>query len=95
MFQLRLKKQLSGLCSHNRFLSLFALNQRYGFLRCMKLLATIRIKMVVSVVQSIGIFSSSKVKKWVASVVSALSRGFLVLKHVLKTVSDIEWIEYG
>ena len=43
--------------------------------------------MVVSVVQSIGIFFPLRqVKKSVVSVVFATSRDFLVLKHALKTV---------
>ena len=40
--------------------SLFARNQRYGCLRYVKALAIIRIKMVVSVVQSIDTFSLKK-----------------------------------
>ena len=56
LFQLRLKKWLSALCPHNVFLSLFAMNERCGCVRCMKTLAIIRIEMVVLVVQSKGIF---------------------------------------
>ena len=68
MFQLRFKNQLSALCPHVMFLSLFALNQRYDFLRCVRTLAIIQIKVVVSVVQSIGIFYSHRqVKKWIVS----------------------------
>ena len=53
----------------------------------MKALANIRIKMVVSVVQRIGLgIFSPKIKKWVVSVVPAPSCDFVVLKHVLKTV---------
>ena len=84
MFQLRFK----GICLRcvlNMFLSLFAMNPRYGCLLCMKTLATIRIKMIVPVVQSIGIFFSLRqVKKLVVSVVFAPSHDFLVLKYVLK-----------
>ena len=48
--------------------------------------------MVVSVVQSIGIFFSFRqVKESVVSVVFAPSRDFLVSKHVLKE-GQIEWI---
>ena len=55
---------MSALCPHNMFLLIFAMNQRYGCFRCMKTLPIIRIKMVVSVVQSIGIFFSLRgVKK--------------------------------
>ena len=78
----------------NRFLSLFALSQRNSCFRCMKFLAIIRMKVVVSIVQSIDIFSY-KVKKSVVSVVTAPSPDFPILKHVLKTVGEIEWIEYG
>ena len=60
LFQLRFKKWLSALCPHNVFLSLFAMNERCGCVRCMKTLAIIRIKMVVLVVQSKGIFFSLK-----------------------------------
>ena len=56
MFQIRFKKQLSVLCPHNLFLLIFAMNQRYGCFRCLKALPIIRIKMVVSVIQGIGIF---------------------------------------
>lgn len=59
------------------------LYERYD---CMKALAMIRTKMIVSVVQSVGIFLLLKGKKSVVSVVSPLSHGFLVLKDVLKTV---------
>ena len=57
----------------------------------MKTLAIIQIKMVVSVVQTIGIFFSSAVKKSAVSIVLASSCDFLVLKHALKA-GDIEWI---
>ena len=59
------------LCPHYPFISLFAMNQIYGCLRCMKPLDIIRIIMVVSVisvVHSISIFLS-EVKKSVVSVV--------------------------
>ena len=49
---------MSASCPHNIFLSLFAMNQRYGCLRCMEFLAIIRMKMIVSAVQSIDIFFS-------------------------------------
>ena len=52
----------------------------------MRTFAIIRIKMVVSVVQSIGIFFSLKIKKSVVRFVFAPSRDLLVLKHVLKKV---------
>ena len=95
MFQLRFKKQLFALCPYNMFLSFFGMNQRHGYLRYMKTLAIIRIKTVVSVFQSIGIFFSLRqVKKSVVSVVFTPSRHFLFLKHVLKA-GEIEWIEYG
>ena len=42
-----------------------------------------------------GFPQSEKVKKSVVSVVTIPWRGFLVLKHVLKTICEIEWIEYG
>ena len=71
------------------------MNQRYGCLGCMKTLAIIRIKLFVSVAQSIGIFLSFRqVNKSVASVVFALSHYILVLKQVRKA-GEIEWIEYG
>ena len=61
----------------------------------MKTLAIIRIKMVISVAQTIGIFFSlRRVKKLVVSVVFVPSRDFLVLKLVLKA-GEIEWIEYS
>ena len=83
------------LCPHNMFLSLFAMNQRYGCLRCMKTLAIVWIKMIVSVVQSICIFFLlGRQKKSVAGIVFAPSRDFLVSKHVLKA-GEIEWIEYS
>ena len=53
----------------------------------MKTLPIIRIKMVVSIVQSIGpFFYLRQVKNAVVSVVFAPSCDYLVLKHVLKTV---------
>ena len=95
MFQLRFNKQLFALCPYNMFLSFFGMNQRYGYLRYMKTLAIIRIKIVVSVFRSIGIFFSLRqVKKLVVSVVFTPSRDFLFLKHVLKA-GEIEWIEYS
>ena len=63
MFQLRFNKQFFALCTYNMFLSFFAMNQRYGYLRYMKTLAIIRIKTVVSVFQSIGIFFFSEAGK--------------------------------
>ena len=45
--------------------------------------------MVVSVVQSIGIFFLLDHKKLVVGVVFAMSRDFLVLKHVLKKTVHI------
>ena len=52
----------------------------------MKTLGIIRIKKVVSVVQSMGIyFSLRQVKKSVFSAVFALSRDFLVLKKTVHT----------
>ena len=60
----------------------------------MKTLAIIRIKLLVSGAQSIGIFLPFRqVNKSVASVVFALSHYILVLKHVRKA-GEIEWIEY-
>ena len=56
------------------------MNQIYGYLRCIKALDIIRMKMVVSVVSavhSIDIFFS-EVKKSVVSVVSVPSRDFLL-----------------
>ena len=94
MFQLRFKEKLSVLCLCDMFLSLFAMNQRYDCLPCMKTIPTFRIKMVVSVVQSIGIFFLLGRSKLVVSIVFALSRDIFLLKHVLKA-SEIEWIEYG
>ena len=67
------------------FLPLFTMNQRYACLRCRETRPIIRIKMVASVVQSIGIFFLRLVKKSVVSVVFAPSRDFLVLEYVLKT----------
>ena len=75
------------------FPSLFAMNQRYGCLHCMKTLAIIRIKMVAPVVQSIGIFFSLEVKESIVSVISAPSRAFLFLNHVLKTVWSLQLLE--
>ena len=83
-----------ALCPHNLFLSLFAVNQRYGCLRCIKTLVLIRIKMVVSVVQSIGFFSLRQTKKLLVSVVFGPSHDFVVFKYV-KEVGEIEWIKYG
>ena len=47
------------------FMSLFVMNQGYGYLRCMEALAIIRIKIVVSVVQNMNIFFFHEVKNWV------------------------------
>ena len=59
MFHLRFKIWLSTLCLHNTFMPLFAMNQIYGCLRCMKALDISRIKMVVSVVSVVhGYFFS-------------------------------------
>ena len=83
----KIQKVVVCVVSSYMFLSLFAMNQRYCCFRCMKTLAIILIKIVISVVQSIGIgIFSSNVKKSVVSVVPAPSRDFVVLKHVLKTV---------
>ena len=54
----KIQKVASALFPRDMFLSLFAMNQRYGCLRCMKSLAIIRIKKLVSVVQTIDIFFS-------------------------------------
>ena len=67
------------------FLSLFAMNQRYGWLRCMKALTIIRKKMVISVVHSIDTFFCRKAKKSVVSVLSAESRDFHVFEACPKT----------
>ena len=75
MFQLRFKKLLSALCSYYTYISLFAMNQIYGCLRCMKALDIIRIKIVVSVVSvfhSMDIFFP-EVKKSVVSVVRTVT----------------------
>ena len=88
----KIQKVASALFPRDMFLSLFAMNQRYGCLRCMKSLAIIRIKKLVSVVQTIDIFFLL-VKKSFVSVVFAPSPDFPVLKHVLKA-GEIEWIEY-
>ena len=62
------------------------MNQIHGCFHCMKTLGIIRIKKVVSVVQSMGIyFSLRQVKKSVFSAVFALSRDFLVLKKTVHT----------
>ena len=59
MFHLRFKIWLSTLCLHNTFMPLFAMNQIYGCLLCMKALDIIRIKMVVLVVSVVlGYFFS-------------------------------------
>ena len=50
----------------------------------MKTLVIIRKKMVVSVVQSMGIFFSEARKKSVVSVMFKPSRSFLVFRHILK-----------
>ena len=60
----------------------------------MKTLVIIRIKMVVSVVQSIGFFSLRQAKKLLVSVVFGPSHDFVVFKYV-KEVGEIEWIKYG
>ena len=67
MLQLRIKKWLPVVCPHNIFQSLFAMIQRYGRLRCVKTFGIIRIKTVVSVVQSIGIFFSLRLVKKIGS----------------------------
>ena len=65
------------------FLSLYAMNQRYGWLRCMEALAIIRMKMIVSVVQNTDTFFFDKAKTS-ASVLSTPSRNFLVFEAYLK-----------
>ena len=68
----------------NMFLSLFAMNQRYGCLHCTKTLAMIRIKRLFQLFRANIFFSLRQVKKKkkkVVSVVFAPSRDFLVLKR--------------
>ena len=60
----------------------------------MKTLVIIRIKIVVSVVQSRGFFSLRQAKKLLVSVVFGPSHDFVVFKYV-KEVGEIEWIKYG
>ena len=67
------------------FLSLYAMNQRYGWLRCMEALAIIRMKMIVSVVQNIDTFFLIRQKLWQAFCPHRRVI-FLFLKHILKTV---------
>ena len=66
------------------FLSLYAMNQSYGWLRCMEALAIIRMKMIVSVVQNIDTFFLIRQKLRLAFCPHQ-SIIFLFLKHVLKT----------
>ena len=67
---------------------------RYGYLRCMKILAIILKNGCFSCSEHRYIFSLRQLKKLVVSVVFAPSRDFLVLKYVLKA-GEIEWIEYS
>ena len=64
------------------------MNKRHGCSHCKKTLAFIRIKMVISVVQSIDFFPLSKVKKLIVRVVFAPSRDFLVLKRSFKACPE-------
>ena len=64
---------MSALCPHNMFLSFCYESEN---------------KTVVSVVQSIDIFSLSQVKKLVVRVVFALSRDFLVLKRSFESCPE-------
>ena len=64
-------------------MSLFAINQRYGSLRCIEALAIMNKNSCFSCSEHEYSFLL-RGKKSVVSVVSVPSRDFLVLKHVLK-----------
>ena len=65
------------------FISLLAMNQRYGCLRCMEALAIVNKNGCFSFWEN-GYFFLLRGKKSIVSVVSVPSHDFIVLKHVLK-----------
>ena len=76
------------------------MDQRYGCLCCMEALAIIRIKMVVSVVQSMNLFFSCEVKHQLLVLcpyrhVTFLKKRLLKTTHILAAPTEARWIGWN